>query len=57
MMALVVASGFFSTTRALVHREWRTFNPWLRTRVDFDTQTDDPPEDPLVDNNLIEMPQ
>ena len=47
----------FSTTHTLVRREWRTFNPWLRTRIDLDTQTGQAPEAALVDGAVVEMPQ
>jgi hypothetical protein len=37
----------FSTTHALARREWRTFNPWLRTRVVFPAgELDFPMEEP-----------
>jgi hypothetical protein len=37
----------FSTTHTLARREWRTFNPWLRTRVDLGPVNE--PEPPIIE--------
>lgn len=47
----------FSTVATVKKRDPRTWNPWLRTRLDADT-TDGPPQGPLpmIDDNRFNMP-